>query len=196
MAWTSRFQFFGCSAISHKKIIWLGRARFNSSDAVRFLTVGKINSLLKYHTRICLFIFIGTCDFTCKGRRQIHLRKPVCNTLQVYYDNLLYIKRRCAGSRIRLTFLHIPYYSIRIWNKIKGHENADIFREDDKELSRIIDAVNSRIDDLNSDMNTYSPRLNADLVRSRKGKGKRQRYSMNFKLLVDGIHPGKQLARS
>lgn len=147
-----------------QKILWLGRAGFNSSDAVRFLTAEKINSLLKYHKRICLFIFIGACDFTYKRKRQIHLRKPVCNTLQVYYDNLLYIKRRCAGSRIRLTFLHIPYYSIRIRNKIKGHGNADVFREDDKELSRIIDAVNSRTDDLNSDMTTYSPRLNADLV--------------------------------
>ena len=78
-----------------QNILWLGRAGFISSDAVRFLTIEKINSLLKYHKRICLFIFTDTCDFTCKGKRQIHLRKPVRNTLQVYYDNLLNIKRRC-----------------------------------------------------------------------------------------------------
>ena len=181
---------------TESKILWYGRGGFNSNDVVKFLSVKKINSLLKLHGRISLYLWVGTCDFTRKGKRHVYLRKPLQKTFDQFRTNLETIKRRCSSSRIKLTFVHVPFYSIEIWNKNKGHPNVEIFKKDDKELTELIRKVNCYIDNANNDINSYSPRLNADIERSRKRKNGKQRYSLRFSLFIDGIHPDKKLARS
>ena len=65
----------------------------------------------------------------------------------------------------------------------------EIFKKDDKKLTELIRKVNCYIDNVNSDTNSYSPRLNADIGRSRKQKNGKQRYSLRFSMFIDGIHP-------
>ena len=111
-------------------------------------------------------------------------------------ENIQYIKDTYLSDNVLLTFLHVPYYSISIWNKTKGHKNPEKFPCDDNTLTERIDSVNDYIDNLNSEINSHSPKFNQDLVRSRKPHGSGQRYSLNLKLLSDGIHPGKTLAQA
>lgn len=59
-------------------------------------------------------------------------------------------------------FLHVPYYSIEIWNRLKGHEHPEIFNEDDRKLNTYVNSLNSLIDSLNQEPGTYSPSINQD----------------------------------
>lgn len=178
------------------KIHWLGRKGFTSLDVVKFLSVSKLRSLLYHHRQISLYVFVGTCDFTSKGKRFIQLKKPTDQALRSYFQNLEILKKRCSGNRIKLTFLQVPYYSIEAWNKTNGHKRSELFRDDDKLLSKVIERANADIDRLNKEVGAYTPQFNQDLQRSRKRRGGKQRYSMKFALLTDGIHPGPKLARS
>ena len=59
-----------------QKITWLGRSGFSFEDEVKFLSKDKLKALIKYHRRISLCVFIGSYDFTVKGKRYIRLKKP------------------------------------------------------------------------------------------------------------------------
>lgn len=181
---------------TERQIQWLGRSGFTSTNAVSFLQPKKIKSLLKFHKQISLYIWVGTCDLTAKGKIFIDLRRPSSSTLQQLCRNLQLIGNRCRSQRLKVTFLHIPYYSIQLWNKNKGHKNPDIYKENDKQLTQLVDRANAYIDQLNRNIHTYSPKLNEDLQRGRKRRGGKQRKSMNFNLFLDGIHPDKKLAKS
>ena len=165
-------------------------------DLIRQTLFSSFQSLLKIHRNIHFYIWVGTCDFTLKGKHFIQLKRPVSAVQRKFCDNLLEIKKRCSSSRIRVTFLHIPLYSIAIWNKEKGHQGHENFKTDDQDLTAIIKDTNSCIDQFNSEIGLQSPKFNNDLERSRKRKSGKQRYSYNFKLLCDGIHPGDKLAHS
>ena len=183
---------------TESKILWLGRSGFSSTNAVDFLSCKKIHSLLKFHKHIRLYVWVGTCDLTSKGKRFIQLKKPTDKSVKIFCNNLKAIKERCKStcSRIKLTFLHVPYYLIQLWNEKKGHKNRETFKDDDRKLSCLIDTVNKYIDSLNEELGSYSPKLNQDLLRSRKKKKHQARYSTNYKLLLDGIHPDRRLAAS
>ena len=117
---------------TEQKIKFLGRSGFTSSNTVKFLTVKKLKSIVKFNNCVHIYVWVGTCDLTAKGKRFIDLRKPTKKTLHVLCSNLELIKNRCISCGIKVTFLQIPYYSIQFWNRNKGHENPDIFSENDK----------------------------------------------------------------
>lgn len=179
------------------KIHWYGRGGFTTTNAVNFLTNEKLRTLLRHNGRISIYIFLGTCDFTVLERKRIiRLRKPTFKYLRTYFKNINTLKSRCTSRRLKITFLQCPYYSIEKWNRAQGHENPSVFKDDDKTLTRVIDRANSHIDRVNREFSTYTPRLNQDLLRSRKRAGHKPRYSIRFGLLKDGIHPKPRLARS
>ena len=139
-----------------QKIHWLGRKGFTSLDVVKFLSVSKLRSLLYHHRRIFLYVFVGTCDFTSKGKRIIQLKKPTDQALRSYFQNLEVLKKRCSGNRIKLTFLQVLYYSIEAWNKTNGHKRSEIFKDDDKLLSTVIERANAHIYRLNEEVGSYT----------------------------------------
>ena len=65
---------------TERKIQWLGRSGFNSTNAVDFFSSKKIRSLLRFHNCVHQYIWIGTCNPTTKGRKFIDLRKPTKNS--------------------------------------------------------------------------------------------------------------------
>ncbi|XP_053397849.1 uncharacterized protein LOC128556498 [Mercenaria mercenaria] len=174
---------------------WFCKSGSASIDTYNWLCRNLENLRTKYH-EISLYIWTGTCDFTVKEKKFISLRKSPNDGLESLKTYLLKIKELCSSAKVKLTFLQIPYYSIQLWNKAKGHPEPDQFKSDDKRLNTLIDAANEFIDSLNCALGSYSPKLNQDLVRSRKKKGQKARYSMNFNLLRDGIHPGKNLSQT
>ena len=180
----------------NKKIIWICKSGANSSKI--FTWVHKnLRKLLRKHNYLSLYLFCGTCDFTEKKGRYIDLARNQQSVLQRFCGNLRGIKDICVRSgRVTLTFLQVPYYSIQNWNCTKGHPDPKSFKDNDKFLTEQIDEANRFVKTLNSSVNSYSPNLNADLSRSRKRKKGKARYSWNFKLYKDGVHPDSKLARS
>lgn len=166
----------------------------NTTDIVTWCNKN-VHKLTHQYGRVHIYVWIGTCDFTNKDGVFITRNKD--DRLTTVKDNLRTIKSRFLSANVKLTFLHIPYYSIQYWNGFKGHKNTDIFKEDDNKLNELVDSVNHYIDGLNQELGTSnSPKFNLDLVRSRKPKDSSQRYSLNLKLLKDGIHPGTLLSKA
>jgi len=91
--------------------------------------------------------------------------------------------------------LETPYYSIKFWNSSRGHPNPSSFEESDIKLTNQIDTLNSYIEEINTESGVKSPKLNIDFRHSRTKRGKTKYYN-NLKLLRDGIHPGKKLAKA
>ena len=60
-------------------------------------------------------------------------------------------------------------------------------------LQKLIDELNNKIAQINE---ISSPKLNLDLVKSSKNKSDRKvRYTKNYQLPVDGVHPNSHLNR-
>lgn len=88
-----------------------------------------------------------------------------------------------------LVFLELPHYSISQWNSTKGNTGLDEYKQQDQELLVRINTVNAHIRTLNSVPGISSPKFAADVLNNRKSKGKAHYYSLNRKLLKDGVHP-------
>lgn len=164
------------------------------SDDIKDWFKNNIQKLITKYSRIRIYIWIGTCDFTAKSDHYIKLDTEAA--AEKLHQNLKFLRDNYVNDNVQLTFLKVPYYSISIWNKHRGHPTPDDFRSDDNTLNERIDAVNKYIEELNSEINAYSPQFNQDLERSRKPADTSQRYSLNMKLLRDGIHPGKTLSKA
>ena len=104
---------------------------------------------------------------------------------------------RQFGFVVYLVFIHIPVYSITHYNRYKNHNNPDIFSEQDFLLRQQIDIVNRYIDDTNRILHTFSPHLSHDLEKSKRNSvfSYRTKYSFNYNLYIDGIHPKPSLAK-
>lgn len=136
--------------------------------------------------------YTGTCDLTIK--QAISVKQPGKNSsntvrskfivlrdidsLSLLKGHYISIRRLLEDKGVKVTFLHLPLYSIQHWNRstCKGHPNPSVFKGDDKQITRYLYSVNKFLDDSNNEMNAYTPRLNEDLHRSRKSKKKHPRY--------------------
>lgn len=177
-------------------IIWDSRGGRTTEGCLNWIH-DNIIQLLKNHGKIHLFVWAGTCDLTEKNGQTIKLRdnqqEVIVNVKQMCNN----IKRLTTDgkNKVGLTFLHVPYYSIGEWNTHKGHAPSELAVEQDSILRGSIENINSHLDILNRELQTHSPKFNADLVRSRKPKNGKIRYSVNHKLLKDGIHPDTLIAK-
>lgn len=188
----SKGKYLKCCA-TDDRIKFYCKSSVNSEDIKKWFKKN-IPKLVSKYSRVRIYLWIGTCDLTVKSGRYIVLNKD--SSVKTFKDNLLFLKDTYASESVKITFIHVPYYSIRIWNKTKGHKSPEQYTSDDETLNSRIDNINNYIDDLNSELSSYSPKINGDLLRSRKRANSLQRYSQNFKLLPDGIHPGTILAKA
>ncbi|MES9904148.1 MAG: hypothetical protein ABW168_15920 [Sedimenticola sp.] len=184
-----------CQQGAKSDIIWINKSGKTTDFYVRWLesNVQRISKDGDVH----MLIWIGTCDPTTKVGKTITLKVNQDEVIDNAKKNLTSIKNKIVDSTNNNTasFLHTPYYSIAKWNEFKGHPDPQSFLEDDIKLKGTIDSINSHIDDLNSELNTYSPKFNADLEKTRKPKQGKTRRSVNFNLYRDGIHPREALAK-
>lgn len=179
----------------YSKIQWCCKGGATTPDIANFLSKN-IAKLVTKHGNLSLYIWSGTCDFTKKEKKFVTLRRPTETTLEKYKHDVRSLKQLCASAKVKVTFLEVPYYSIVDWNKFKGHQSPTDFADDDKLLKELVDAANKFLNELNAETGALTPKLSQHLVRSRKAKGKKQRYSLNLKLLSDGVHPSVNLAKS
>ena len=97
---------------------------------------------------------------------------------------------------VQIVFLGIPCYSIEHYNKHLHCPNPESFHENDLILTERIEILNDHIRDVNRESGFNTPRFKKDLIKYRKGKGHKQRSSLNFSGYIDGLHPDSKLART
>ena len=132
-----------------KSIVWCYKGGATSRERLDWFRDNS-NNLIDKHGRVTLYVWVGTCDFTAKdsthkskkgshrSRKFISLRDPE-DAFKGFKHNLHAFKRHCIRKHIPVTFLQVPYYSIRTYNAQKGDENSDMFKRDDKTLTSLID---------------------------------------------------------
>lgn len=148
---------------------------------------------------IALYIFLGTCDLTCRQGKYIDLRHDDDTTALSYLKFQIdrYLSFVSSFPSVKLIFLEIPPYSIQTWNTCKGHPEPYSFHPHDLVLTERISIINEYIRLVNGYSDVSSPKFRLDLVRYRKAKRDTtyKRTSLNFSLYNDGIHPNRLLAR-
>ena len=156
----------------------------------------KIARAIRKHKKILIYFWGGTCDITEKPDKYIYLREQDDNTaisdILAQLHRATNIVQQYTGAQIK--FVGIPTISIIAWNKSKGKTNTDSLRDQEDQVGRQVDLLNSEIASLNESISQNSLLLNKALTRSRKKKGKAARHSQKLTLLTDGVHPGPFLS--
>ena len=108
---------------------------------------------------ICLAIWLGICDITCKEGSAIVLRhqtdEACCDyireQIQRYYSFLAWY------PKLKVVFLRIPPYSIVRWDQSRGIPITDQIKKDDLVLCHRLALVNDFIDQCNDSPGVHSP---------------------------------------
>ena len=168
----------------------------NGTNIDDFIFRRQFLSNIRLATSPIVSILFGTCDLTTKKGKFIEFGTDVNNFEKV--DRLIvkyrYLKSDILrnNSHATVVFLKCPYYSIVEWNRQKGSHDISPYSSQDILLNSTVDYLNHKLDSINSILITN---LSQDIIRSSKKKGDNQvKYSKNFGLYLDGIHPGSQLS--
>lgn len=170
-----------------------------AEDRLQYLKQN-LEAHIETYTNITLFVWLGTCNLTSKkSEGYIELTSKDNSAAYQLIETLkeLYHFVRQYGSSVKLVFLHIPLYSITRYNSFLEHPNPETFAEQDFMLGQQIDIVNNYIDDTNRVLHSYSPKFSQDLQKAKRNSvfSLRTKYSYNFNLYKDGIHPLPLLAK-
>lgn len=176
------------------EIIWWCKPGRTSEEGINWLN-NNIDSKLRRYGDLCIYLWLGTCDLTHKNGKYISLNES-------HHRDSAHIIRRfrelsilARQKQFKIVFLEIPYYSIKEWNRSKGHKNPDIFQEQDHSLQLALTVVNEEIVKLNEQNRTSAPKFNLDLLRNRKNKKRHVKYKYNFNLYKNEIHPNIILSK-
>lgn len=148
-----------------------------------------------------IYIWLGTCDITRKEGKITQVRcwdNTIVDTITAQYRRAITIVSKFQDIKVK--FIEIPCYSIVAYNRHKGHSNPDLFKNQDIEICRQVEALNANIRAINSEIGQSTLRFNKDITRRRKDTDNRKkknngvRISYKFSVFYDGIHPGTELA--
>ena len=176
-------------------IIWWYRGGARTAEQLEFAR-RKLGRELVGGQKVILLCWLGTCDLTEKRGKFIQLRfseidEGVC-FLTDRYRSLLALSSSFTG--VTVVLLDIPPFSIVEWNKAKGHPTSNDFKETDGILAQQIEVVNRWCSEHNT-IDIPTPRFGKDVLRPSKRKSKETRYSLNFGLYRDGVHPSGLLSK-
>lgn len=94
----------------------------------------------------------------------------------------------------QIMFIECPFYSIVEWNQRMRHPEPDSFQANQDRLEKMIIELNSKIKELNAPQSP--PQIAQDMiVKIKKKANHTQTRRINYTLLKDGIHPGKDLSQ-
>ncbi|PJE78473.1 hypothetical protein CI610_02586 [invertebrate metagenome] len=153
-----------------------------------------LSGIIDKHGNITLYIWLGTCDITTKRGPFIslsHSTDEECSDYCKFHIDRL-VKFISTFSKVKLVFLEIPPYSIRVWNAYKGHANPESYNQQDVILENRIEILNSYIKDINCRLGVHSLNFRCDLLQYKRAGRK---PVINYSLYKDGIHPSPVLAR-
>lgn len=151
--------------------------------------------IARNHRNIVVYLWLGTCDITRKnGEGYISLIHQDNTQPEYIASKYREIADFLKSYRCKVVILETTIYSIKYWNKFKGHPNPETFHYEDKALKRQIRALNELTTEINRENETFAPKFNIDLQNSRKRRGIPENYT-EWKLLKDGIHPASTTAK-
>ena len=157
------------------------------------LAIRKIRPTVRRHGKTLIYIWTGTCDITEKEENDhdIHLRyeegsKSLSVVSKQYRRLINYIS---DIPEVTLKFIEIPYISTKDWNV---HTETASCILTDKSIETQVRSINLHIRELNREIGQNTLYFAAVCINCRKSKGKQSRYSINYKVLEDGVHPNQK----
>ena len=144
-----------------------------------------------------VIIWLGTCELTEKRGKFIRIVENIDERLDEIETQYTLYKERILSANAESTviYLECPFFNIPLWNKHKGHYNPDGFEPDQILLEKAIKRLNIILRSITDD-EVRNPKLSLDLEESTKKRNKPRKYHLNYKALsIDGVHPGKDIAR-
>ena len=168
-----------------------------AEDRLHYLQENWSHSLIRLN-QITLFVWIGTCYLT-RSDGFIELASTNRNSTFELINILkqIYHFVRTFGPSVKSVFLHLPLYSIYHYNKFHNHPDHDKFSDHDFVLHQQINIVNDYINDINRLQQVYTPRLSANLLKSKRNSpfSTHTKYKYKFCAYSDGVHPNQALAK-
>ena len=180
------------SSYIENEIEWWYGPGWDSTTGRKYL-LSKIEDAILTYGRVHLYVWLGTCNLTVKPKKYVYLNpRHGCAQFILDCERIARLARR---RKFKLTFLEIPYYSIRKWNQLKGHLAPDKFIIRDKVLEKRTKVVNEHLHRINRLNQVEFRSLNVDLELTKKNKGRRPKKFYNHNLYKDGIHPLPELSK-
>ena len=179
------------SYIENQIILWYGGG-WDSETGLNYL-LDNIDGALQKYRQIHLYVWLGTCNLTKKINRFVYLNPKRGNAQLIYHLEL--ISKVADSKKFKVTFLEIPFFSLRKWNIKKGHRAPETFRVQDKLLQARTKVANEHIQRINRLNRAGFRSLNVDLEVTRKNRGRKGKKYYTHKLYTDGIHPNHDLSK-
>ena len=112
-------------------ILWWAKKGCTTERGAKWL-VENFDKKKKDHGQLCIHVWLGTCDFTEKGRKYVSLRHNLEECFNNLSRNLKELSKFAETKKFSIVFLEVLYISITNYNKFYGHKTPEIFLEDDK----------------------------------------------------------------
>ena len=172
-----------------RKILWHYRGGREGHEGVQFIE-GQLEYWSNKYTSAIIVFWHGTCDITRKDEDFLFLRYPDVSGLSHRINTYLAALRNSVGqyANLKLFILEAPPISIKAWNRLNDYPNWEAI--DNNAVLEAVEHHNEIVRQFNSESGFVSPKFTLDLYKTRKGaKDTHARYSINFQLIEDGIHP-------
>ena len=187
-----------------KEIDWNSKGGAQVEGSTNWLRRNITRKIIRYGD-IWLYVWLGTCNLTTKNQKNNYISltsetDDEIDNITRKYREIIKIVGKYPGSKV--TILETPIYSIKQWNKEKGHKDPSIFEEQDEKLEKQIFTLNGIVRQINKSLGTHSPEFTPDLQASKKVRcGNKRKLKTtkyyNFNLYKrDGIHPDNFLSKA
>ena len=145
---------------------------------------------IKRTSKPIVILFFATCELTDKKGKYIYLPAELERRVDEVIDKYIKYKHKILqyNSEATVIYLDCPYFSLTVWNFLRGHPSPGSFDLDQKRLEQAILAFNLKLKNINGDR--CVPRLALDFIYSIKKKNKPIKKLRNYSLLRDGVHAG------
>lgn len=191
-----RHLYFEMNSRTHINMTWRSGAKLDHD----YLTL-IVDRHIQRYAKPTVLLWFGTCEFTefsagNKKKKYIDLAPNFNGIIDVLITKYMAYKQRCIALKpnVKVVFIETPMYSLIEWNKKKGHPNPDRFRNNQLILEKAILDFNLLLKELNSPL--LPPHINQDMFLYIKRKPNQpQTRKACYMLLLDGIHPGKQISQ-
>lgn len=181
-----------CKGFAIKRRIELDFVEFlcgpgwRTTPAVDFLdNYLKANSNKKY----LIYIWQGTCDISVKEGKFTRVRcfeNSVIDHILSQYHRVIEIVNQYQNTKVK--FIEVPCFSVFAYNKFKGHTDPDSFKDQDKEIFREVEQLNSSIREINSSITERTLPFNCDINRRRKDTNRRKDGIPSVRVLINLRH--------
>ena len=171
------------------KISWYNVSGRQGKDGIEFAERELQSWNSKYNSALVVF-WHGMCDITKKDGNYIYIRHQdtVQLTDKISHQFEMFSSSFEIYTNLKLLFLEYPPISTKHWNRVNDHPNWEAI--DDSIVARHVETYNEIVKTFNTNLGTLSsPRFSLDLQKSRRSVDQGSRYSTNFQMLYDGVHP-------